>query len=62
MYISEDDSEIESNPEGASSNPTGVNIFQLTSAVLDYLKKFLFTCISEDDSEMELKHCTSSHG
>ena len=23
-------------PEGASSNPTRVNIFQLTSAVLDY--------------------------
>ena len=26
-------------PEGASSNPTGVNIYQLASAVLDYNEK-----------------------
>ena len=37
--------------EGASSNPTRVNIFQLTSAVSDYHEKFLFMYISEDDSE-----------
>ena len=29
-------------PEGASLNPARVNIFQLTSAVLDYHEKFLF--------------------
>ena len=29
-------------PEGASSNPVRVNIFQLTSAVSDYREKFLF--------------------
>ena len=39
-------------PEGASSNPARVNIFQLTSAVLDY-EKFLFMYISEDDSEIK---------
>ena len=30
-------------PEGASSNPARVNIFQLTSAVSDYHEKFLYT-------------------
>ena len=43
-------------------DPAGVNIFQLTSAVSDYHEKFLFMYISEDNSEIELKHCTSSHG
>ena len=30
-------------PEGASSNPARVNVFQLTSAVLDYHEKCLFS-------------------
>ena len=41
-------------PESASSNPARVNIWQLTSAVLDYHEKFLFVYIYEDDSEIEL--------
>ena len=41
-------------PEGASSNPAPVYIFQLTSAVSDYHEKFLFMNISEDDSEIKL--------
>ena len=45
-----------------NSNPVRVNIFQLTSAVSDYHENVLFMYISEDDSEIELKHCTSSHG
>ena len=40
-------------PEGVSSNPAWVNIFQLTLAVSDYHEKFLFMYISEDDSEIE---------
>ena len=40
-------------PEGASSNPTRINIFQLTSAVSDFHEKFLFVYISEDDSEIK---------
>ena len=28
----------------------------------EHHEKFLFMYISEDDSEIELKHCTSSHG
>ena len=40
-------------PKGASSIPTGVNIFQLASTVSDYPEKFLFVYISEDDSEIK---------
>ena len=48
---------------GASSNSARINIFQLTSALPNYReKKILFMYISEDDSEIELKNCTSSHG
>ena len=47
-----------SNPQGlvASFYQTYVHrdIFQLTSAVSDYRKKFLFLYISEDDSEIQL--------
>ena len=39
-------------PASAHSNPARVNIFQLTSAMSDYHEKFLFVCISKDDSEM----------
>ena len=40
-------------PEGASSNAARVNIFQLTSTLKDYHEKFLFMCISVDDSEIK---------
>ena len=41
-------------PEGVSSNPARVNIFQLTSAVSDYHgEKKVCSCISEDDSEIK---------
>ena len=38
-----------------SSNPTQVNIFQLTSAGSDYHENFLFMYVSEDDSERALR-------
>ena len=43
-------------PESASSNPPRVNIFRLTSSVSDCHEKFLFTYISEDDSEIAKLH------
>ena len=33
---------VDSYPNGVSSNPTQVNIFQLTLAMSDYHEKFLF--------------------
>ena len=41
-------------PKRASSNPSRVNIFQLTLAVSDYHEKFLFMYISENDSEKKI--------
>ena len=46
-------------PEGASSNPTRVNIFHLTSAVSDYHKKFPYIKLSLQ--LITLKHVASYH-
>ena len=37
------------------------HIFVIIKSMI-FMKNFIFLYISEDDSEIELKHCTSSHG